>query len=58
MTEPKIKPFDASEFLTSEEDIEEYLRQAVEANDPELLVSALCDIAKARELLKSLQNHD
>ena len=41
-------PFDASEFLDSEEAIAEYLAAALEDPDPELFVAALGDVAKAR----------
>lgn len=44
----KLTPFDASEYLDSEEMISEYLTAALEAADPDLLLAALGDIAKAR----------
>ncbi|WP_159990705.1 addiction module antidote protein [Pelistega ratti] len=44
----KIKPVDISEYLDSEEMIEEYLKQAIEEGDPILLAHALADVAKAR----------
>ncbi len=43
-----ITPWDASEYLESEEDIIAYLNAALEAEDPALLQVALGDIAKAR----------
>lgn len=47
MTEPKIRPFDAANYLKTEEDVTEYLRFAREANDPQLLSAVLRDIARA-----------
>ncbi|MBS1191017.1 MAG: addiction module antitoxin [Rhodocyclaceae bacterium] len=44
----KLTPFDASEYLDSDEAISEYLTAALEADDPDLLLAALGDIAKAR----------
>lgn len=48
MTKVKISPFDASQFLDSEEAIAEYLSAAAEESDPALLLAALADVAKAR----------
>lgn len=47
MTE-KLIPFDASEYLDNDEVIYEYLTAALESDDPDLLLVALGDIAKAR----------
>lgn len=44
----KTTPFDASEYLDSDEMIAEYLKAALEEEDPNLFVAALGDIAKAR----------
>jgi len=44
----QLTPFDASEYLDNDEVIAEYLTAALEANDSELLLAALGDIAKAR----------
>lgn len=44
----KLIPFDASEYLDNDEVIAEYLTAALEADDPDLLLAALGDIAKAR----------
>lgn len=44
----RFSPFDASEFLDSEEAIAEYLAAALEDPDPGLFVAALGDVAKAR----------
>jgi len=48
--EPSIKvlPYDASRFLTNENAICEYLNEVLQHDDPQLLLLALGDIAKAR----------
>lgn len=43
-----LKPWDASEFLTSEESIIEYLNAAMETGDPAFIQSAIGDVVKAR----------
>ncbi len=47
MTE-KISKFDAADYLTDEETIAEYLSSVLEEGDPDLLLSAVGDVAKAR----------
>ncbi|MGH1588179.1 addiction module antidote protein [Methylobacterium phyllosphaerae] len=44
----RFTPFDASEFLNSEEAIAEYLAAALNDPDTELFIAALGDVAKAR----------
>ncbi|KAB1072832.1 addiction module antidote protein [Methylobacterium planeticum] len=44
----RFTPFDASEFLDSEDAIAAYLAAALEDPDPGLFVAALGDVAKAR----------
>ena len=44
----KTRPFDMANYLNSEEEIAEYLRQVLEDNNPAELASALGDIARAR----------
>jgi len=44
----KILPYDASRFLTNEDAICEYLNEVLQHDDPQLLLLALGDIAKAR----------
>lgn len=46
------KVFDASEYLTSEEMITEYLTAASEDPNPEVFIAALGDVAKARGMTK------
>ena len=44
----KILEFDPSVYLDSEETIAEYLTFTLEENDPDLLLAALSNVAKAR----------
>lgn len=44
----QFTPFDASEYLASDDAIAEYLAAALEDSDPEVFVAALGDVAKAR----------
>lgn len=44
----KLIPFDAADYLENDEAISEYLTAVIETNDPDLLLSAIGDIAKAR----------
>ena len=48
MSTLKIAPFDAAEYLDSEEAIAEYLSAALEEDNPALFLAALADVAKAR----------
>ena len=43
-----VSPFDASEYLDSEEVIAEYLTAALEEENPDVFLSAVGDVAKAR----------
>ena len=45
---PKIKPFDASEFLDDDEVVAEYLTAALEDPNPEVFLAAVGHVAKAR----------
>ena len=45
----KVAPFDASDYLDSEEAIAEYLTAALENPDPDAFLVAVRDVAKARE---------
>jgi hypothetical protein len=47
MTKSKTRAFDAANYLDTEEDIAEYLRQVLVDNDPIELAAALGDIARA-----------
>ncbi|WP_323748575.1 addiction module antidote protein [Dyella silvae] len=44
--------FDAAEYLDSDEAIAAYLNEVIESGDPDLLLSALSDIARARGMAK------
>jgi probable addiction module antidote protein len=52
MSKIKISRFDVSEHLDSEEMIAAYLNAALEQQDPDLLMAAITDIAKARGIAK------
>jgi probable addiction module antidote protein len=45
---PKIKPFDASEYLDDDEVVAEYLTAALEDPNPEVFLAAVGHVAKAR----------
>ncbi len=44
----KLLPFDAARYLTDDEAITEYMTVALETGDPDLLLAALGDVARAR----------
>jgi probable addiction module antidote protein len=48
----ELAPFDASDFLSSDEVIEEYLKAALEDPNPELFLLAVANVAKARGIAK------
>lgn len=48
----KYSKFDVVDYLDSEEAIAAYLSAVMEENDPELLIAALGDIARARGMAK------
>ncbi|VWC98893.1 putative DNA binding protein [Burkholderia lata] len=48
----KVTPFDASEYLDDEETIASYISAAIEADDQDVLLLALADVAKARGMAK------
>ncbi|MCC6302287.1 MAG: putative addiction module antidote protein [Gammaproteobacteria bacterium] len=47
-TKAKLVPFDAVRYLTDDEAIAEYMTAVLETDDPDLLLTALGDIARAR----------
>lgn len=47
-----LAPFDASDYLDSEETIAEYLTAALENPDPDAFLIAVRDVAKARGIAK------
>jgi probable addiction module antidote protein len=48
MAKTNTRPWDASQYLGSEEDMAAYLEAALEEDDPALLAAALGDIARAK----------
>ena len=48
MTKAKLVPFDAARYLTDDEAIAEYMNAVLEAEDFDLLLLALGDVARAR----------
>ncbi|MFO1205338.1 MAG: addiction module antidote protein [Burkholderiales bacterium] len=44
----KLVPFDAARYLTDDAAVAEYVTAVLEADDPDLLLLALGDIARAR----------
>ena len=44
----KLAPFDASDYLDSEEMMAEYLAACLEDENPDVFLSALADVAKAK----------
>jgi probable addiction module antidote protein len=52
MSTPKVKvkltPFDAARYLTDDVAIAEYMTAILETGDPDLLLLALADVARAR----------
>ncbi len=44
----KFTPFDAADYLDSDETVAAYLTAALEENDPDLFLTAVKDVARAR----------
>ena len=44
----KYAPFDAADYLTNEETIAEYITAALEDPNPDVLLAAIRDVARAR----------
>jgi probable addiction module antidote protein len=44
----KLVPFDAARYLTDDAAVAEYVTAVLESDDPDLLLLALADIARAR----------
>jgi probable addiction module antidote protein len=47
-TKPKLVPFDAARYLRDDAAIAEYMNAVLETEDPDLLLLALSDVARAR----------
>lgn len=52
MAKIKTRPWDAAEFLESEEDMAAYLEAVLEDGDPALVAAALGDIARAKGMAR------
>ena len=48
----RFTPFDAADYLDNEETIAEYLTAALEDDNPEMLLTAIKDVARARGMTK------
>ena len=48
MDDAKLVPFDASEFLDSDEAIRDFLEDILESNDAKVIAAGLGDVARAR----------
>ena len=48
MARTKTQPFDAADYLKSEDDMIAYLEAALEEDDPRVVAAALGDIARAK----------
>ena len=48
MAHTKTRPFDAADYLESEDDMVAYLEAALEEDDPRVVAAALGDIARAK----------
>ena len=53
-----LPPFDAALFLVDEDSIDVYLREIRASNDPDLLASAIEDVARARLMNQSARQLD
>jgi probable addiction module antidote protein len=47
-TKVKLVPFDAARYLTDDAAVAEYMTAILETGDPDLLLLALADVARAR----------
>lgn len=52
----KTKPFDAADYLDNDETIAEYLNLALEDSNPEMLLLAIGNIARARGMAQVAQD--
>lgn len=51
---PEIVAFDAARYLKDDAAIAEYMTAVLEANDPDLLLLALGDVARAKGMAHAL----
>jgi len=52
----KLVAFDAAKYLDDDEAIAEYMTAVLEANDPDLLLLALGDVARAKGMAQVARN--
>jgi len=52
MATTETRPFDAADYLKSEDDMIAYLEAALEEDDPRVVAAALGDIARAKGMSK------
>ena len=52
MEKVRTRPWDATDYLKTDADIDAYLEAALEDGDPQLITAALGDIAKAKGMTK------
>jgi len=52
----KLLPFDAARYLTDDKAVAEYMTAILETNDPDLLLAALGDVARARGMSQVAKN--
>ena len=59
-TRLKLVAFDAARYLDNDEAIAEYMTAVLEANDPDLLLAALSDVARAKGMavIHTQEAHD
>jgi probable addiction module antidote protein len=48
MAKTKTRPYDAAEYLETDEDVAAYLQAALEDGEPKVVIQALGNIARAR----------
>ena len=52
----EIKKFDVADYLKTEEDIVEYLKVVSQEKNPDLLIKAIGDVARAKSINKILSD--
>ena len=52
----KLTPFDAADYLDSEETIAEYITAALEDPNPDVFLAAVRDVARARGMTQLAKN--
>ncbi len=52
MPKTKTRPYNATEYLKTDEDIAAYLEAALEDGEPEIVIETLRDIARARGIAR------